>query len=560
MRSTTHPEPRGVHPPAHTASEPTGRRWPRIRLESLYLQMALGSALVALAAVVVVTLGSLVGVSLSEQNQARAGVAAEASQIASVLGTGDRVANIQGLFVSQTPPGTQGQAGATLTPISIFAVWVMDTSGHWTLYTPAPTTASMRSDILRDERSLIPALRRALQGQATEDDLPSTPTGIAALFAALPERVYAAVPIRRGGERNGAIIGAVALSSPPLLAAPPVAGSQGLVLSSEGLSPSPSGVTVAGRALPINQYIVVLAIAAALLAGAAAVLFARRLTRPLDRLMAATAQMTGGNYSTRIAMRAPIELRRLAVTFNEMAATIERDVGELHRQEELRRELVANVSHDLATPLTMIRGFTETLSAGVVHDRAGREEACVIIARETARLQRLVDQLREVALFEAGAQALQCTVLHLPTRVEETVAALAPAMEEKQVTLSNTVPPDLPAVFADSDRVTEILFNLLDNALHHTPAGGRIEVTGAVEGQCARISIADTGPGIAPLDRERIFERFYRVDASRSSTTGGSGLGLAIVKAIVEAHGGGIQVNAGPEGGAVFGFTLPIQR
>jgi signal transduction histidine kinase len=515
--------------------------------------MALGSALVALMAVVIVTLGSLIGVSLSQRNQASAELAAEVNQLASALGKGDRIADIQVPFSFSTPTGTQSQAqpvGSTLTPTTIFIIWVMDSSGHVTLYAPALTTGSMRNAILRDEPTVTAALRRALNGQASEDDLPGSPSGLAALFTSLPERLFAAVPIYRGGGRSRAIAGAVAISSPPMVSATGA--------SAPGLSLAPFGLALGGVALPINQFIVALAVAVALLAGVAAVVFARRLTRPLDRVMAAAARMGGGDYSARISIRAPAEMRQLAATFNEMATTIERDVREVHRQEELRRELVANVSHDLATPLTMIRGFTETLSGGGGHDHARREALTAIIAREAARLQRLVDQLREVALLEAGEQTLQRAAFHLPTAVEETIAALAPALEEKRVTLTNTMPTDLPTVFADGDRVTEVLFNLLDNALRHTPEGRHIAVTGAVEGQLVRISIADTGPGIPPADRDRVFERFYRGDPSRSSATGGSGLGLAIVQAIVEAHGGSITVDEGRQGGAMFGFTLPI--
>jgi signal transduction histidine kinase len=307
----------------------------------------------------------------------------------------------------------------------------------------------------------------------------------------------------------------------------------------------------------------VLAIVAAVLAGVAALLFARRLTQPLDRVMQATALMGSGIYTARIAiaaLRAPVEVQQLAATFNDMAATIERDVDELHRQEELRRELLANVSHDLATPLTMIRGFTETLAAGALHTTSPkREELIAIIGREVARLQRLVDQLREVALLEAGGHALHRAPFHLPTCIDDTVAVLAPALEEKHIMLSNLVPSDLPSIMADSDRVAEVLFNLLDNALHHTPPEGQIEIKGEVDGGFVRISVADAGPGIPVDQRGRVFERFYRADAARTSATGGSGLGLAIVKAIVEAHGGAIAIGSGPAGGAVFEFALPVQ-
>ena len=298
---------------------------------------------------------------------------------------------------------------------------------------------------------------------------------------------------------------------------------------------------------------------------ALAILFSRTITRPLARLTLASARMAEGDYTARAPMdslRSPDEVRRLAITFNEMAAALERDVSELQRQEELRRELIANVSHELATPLTSIQGFTEALRDGVVHDAVGRDELLDMIARQAARLRRLVDQLRQVARFEAGledgAGDLHIAPLALPTLIAEALAALAPELDRKRVAVVNTVSADLPDVAADGDRVTEILLNLLDNALRHTPDAGRIEVSATVDGAFVRVQIADSGPGIPEAEREHIFDRFYRMDSARASATGGSGLGLAIVRALVEAHGGAIIVDERPGGGARFSFTLPI--
>ena len=183
-----------------------------------------------------------------------------------------------------------------------------------------------------------------------------------------------------------------------------------------------------------------------------------------------------------------------------------------------------------------------------------------MIAREAARLRRLVDQLRQVALFEAGAERLDAAPLALPPVIADTLEVLAPALERKQVAIENSVPESLPAVNADSDRLIEILLNLFDNALRHTPEGGRISVSAQQDGAFVRVSIADTGAGIAPEEREHIFDRFYRLDVSRSAETGGSGLGLAIVRALVEAHGGTIQAGEAPDGGAEFSFTLPLAK
>jgi signal transduction histidine kinase len=291
-----------------------------------------------------------------------------------------------------------------------------------------------------------------------------------------------------------------------------------------------------------------------------AALFSRRVTHPLAQMAATTARMAEGDYGVRMEVAAPEELGTLATSFNDMAAALQRDVGELHRQEQLRRDLIANVSHELATPLTAIQGFNEALLDRVIHEPAEREETYRLIARETARLRRLVDQMKQVALFEGGATALHRAPVHLPTLLGEALAVLAPVLQRKRITVDRRVPDDLPAVYADADRLTEIVLNLLDNALRHSPEGGSVTVTATTEASLARVSIADSGPGVAAADRERVFERFYRLDPSRAAATGGSGLGLAIVRALVEAHGGTIVLDDGPQGGARFTFTLPLAR
>jgi signal transduction histidine kinase len=148
--------------------------------------------------------------------------------------------------------------------------------------------------------------------------------------------------------------------------------------------------------------------------------------------------------------------------------------------------------------------------------------------------------------------------VQLPALAEETLAVLQPELARKQVRGRSVLPPNLPLVCADADRLTEVLLNLLDNALRHAPPGGQIEISGEVDGPFVRVSVADNGPGIGPEDRVHVFDRFYRADKSRSSSTGGSGLGLAIVRALVEAHGGTIRVDERPGGGARFTFTLPV--
>ena len=508
-------------------SSAKGSRWHRAP-RSLRVQMALGSALVAFGAVVFVLLTSLVAVAFSFNHFQRTQLASEANQLAVAFGGGNSALlglHSPGSSVTAVPtaPGPLAKG----TRFAAAYLWVMDTSGQL-LVSPGLGRYD-KAVFARDSAIITPALHQALLDHTSEDTLTAAPLSM------LADRLYVAVPIHNGGS-SGAIVGALALSTPP---------TSERVGALAFLSES--------RTLELVAALVVAA-----LAGLAALVFSRRLTQPLAGLRTATLRMAAGDYGARVAIRAPLEVHDLAESFNGMAAALERDVTELRRQEQLRRELVANVSHELATPLTAIEGFSEALLDGVVHDPVARERTVRTIQREAARLHRLVDQLRQIARLDAGVQALERGSLAIGPLVMETLAVLAPELEQQAVTVSTELPAELPLVNADADRVAEILLNLLDNALHHTPPGGHIEVSVTRTGQEVRLSIADSGPGVPAELRERIFERFFRADPSRAAATGGTGLGLAIVRALVEAHGGAISVGERAGGGALFSFTLPV--
>ena len=500
------------------------------RLKSLRVQLSLGSALIALGAILLVTLIALFSITTSFNDYRRNQLTAEVSQLALVLGRqqlggGDATAAPNGRPRLGLSPLVRQRFGAA-------NMWVMDASGRL-IITPRSDAPDGDAQFQRDEAVVTDALHRAIHGASTEDSLPGS------VLPWVSTRYYAAAPVRAvrdgsGDAVDGPIIGAVALSA---------------------LSRTDRALTFAYQ---VNGALLAGALLAALLAGLLAYLFSRRLTRPVAHLTTAAAAMAAGEYATRVQVAAPEELHRLAAAFNEMAAALEADVTALRRQEHLRRELVANVAHELATPLTAIQGFTEALLDGVVHDPEERTESTRLIAREAGRLRRLVGQLRQVALYDAGAETLARGPVALPELVDETLAVLGPEFERRDIRLTSALPGDLPPISADADRLTEILLNLLDNALRHTPAGGVIEVTAARAGQMVRLAIADTGPGIAPTERERIFDRFYRLDASRTAATGGSGLGLAIVRSLVSAHGGTITVDERPGGGARFTVALPV--
>ena len=278
-------------------------------------------------------------------------------------------------------------------------------------------------------------------------------------------------------------------------------------------------------------------------------IFARLIGRPLEALTRAVRRMGAGDLQQRVPEEGSAETVELARSFNAMASN-------LALSQRLRQQLVADVAHELRTPLANIRGYLEAIEDGVVE----ADEATLRTLRdEASHLNRLVDDLQELAQAEAGNLRLD----RGPTDPAELIGRATDAVRARAVelgiALTATVAPDLPAVEVDPQRITQVLHNLLTNALTHTPEGGSVTVEAwrAPEGMVA-IGVADTGAGIDPEDLPRIFERFYRADSSRSRATGGSGLGLTITRRLVEAHGGRITAASELGRGSCFTFTLPV--
>ena len=274
---------------------------------------------------------------------------------------------------------------------------------------------------------------------------------------------------------------------------------------------------------------------------------ARQLDSHLSRhLTIAAEQMQRGKYTERVAVpKTQDELGQLALTFNAMADTIESDVNELRQQDTMRRELIANIAHDLATPLTAVQGFSEALADDLISKPEARHETAQLIGREVQRLRRLVADMQQMSSLESGQIKLDLAPLDMHELVGETLAVLTPECEEAGIHIYNEIAPNMPLVLADSDRITQVLLNLLDNARRHTPSGGTITVSACKEKRrCFVYQLTDTGIGIDAKDLPHIFERFYRADRSRTGATGGSGLGLSIVKAIIVAHKGTIGVES----------------
>jgi histidine kinase len=231
--------------------------------------------------------------------------------------------------------------------------------------------------------------------------------------------------------------------------------------------------------------------------------------------------------------------------------------AKLEQVETMRRQLIGDISHELRTPLTAIKGSMEGLIDGVL---PANEETFHGIYREADRLQRLVSDLQELSRVEAGAFELHLQPIDVIDLVEATVKRLELQFEDKGVFLESDVPIDLPPIRADHDRISQVMLNLVGNALQYTPSGGRVRITAIRHQDEIYISIIDTGIGIPPEHLEHIFTRFYRIDKSRSRVGGGSGIGLTIAKHLVEAHGGRIWVESpGPGKGSTFTFTLPFE-
>jgi two-component system sensor histidine kinase BaeS len=319
----------------------------------------------------------------------------------------------------------------------------------------------------------------------------------------------------------------------------------------------------AGVINQINWYITLAGLIVAAIAALCSYLFVRRFVRPLEALTVAAERMKQGSYTQRVTqLGSQDEIGRLALTFNEMAGKIETDVNELHRQDQIRREMIANIAHDLATPLTAIQGLSEALADDVIQGPVARQETAQRIGREVQRLRRLVADVRQMTLMEAGQIQLDLAPLDLQSLVDETVLVIEPECEAAGITIKNGIPADVPYVQADSDRLAQVLLNLLDNARRHTSTGGKIGIwaTQDKDKKHICITVADTGVGIDPADLPHIFERFYRADRSRAAITGGSGLGLAIVKAIITAHGGRVWAESKLGQGTHIMFTLPLAK
>jgi two-component system OmpR family sensor kinase/two-component system sensor histidine kinase BaeS len=282
----------------------------------------------------------------------------------------------------------------------------------------------------------------------------------------------------------------------------------------------------------------------------------RRLNAPLQRLAAAARAVAGGDLGQQVEAGGSIEVAQVGQAFNEMTAS-------LKEAETLRQNMVADVAHELRNPLSVLQG---NLWA-ILNDAYPLEKAEISrLYDETRLLSRLVEDLRELALADAGELYLELRPTDVAQVIRDTIDTLALAAEVQEVSLSAQLPDELAPVQADADRVAQVLRNLLVNALRHTPPGGSVTVSAAAKIETLEITIADTGEGIAHEDLPHVFERFWRADPARARSgagaeerlAGGTGLGLSVAQSLVKAQGGQICVESTPGQGTVFRFTLPL--
>ncbi|RJQ55817.1 MAG: sensor histidine kinase [Actinobacteria bacterium] len=328
---------------------------------------------------------------------------------------------------------------------------------------------------------------------------------------------------RRAIVAGGRTVGFVSFSSP----------------TSTPVFSGPAATFIAG----LNRYLLLGGLAAALLAVVLGVALADRLTLPLKKLTQAVRSISSGKLDQRVDIRAGQEVEELADAFNAMTEN-------LAKAEELRRNLMTDVAHELRTPITSLQVHLEGVLDGAIPQS---RETIRTLHEETRRLAELVEELRELSLAEAGQLRLNVEDVDVYALAEREVRLLAPRFEKKRVKLAldGKAPVEMRA---DRNRLVQVLRNLIENALTHTPAGGRVSVSLEAAGDGVGVSVSDTGKGISPEDLPFVFERFYRGD---SASGGGSGIGLTIAKRLVQAHGGTIEAAAGEGGGTVMRVRFP---
>lgn len=288
---------------------------------------------------------------------------------------------------------------------------------------------------------------------------------------------------------------------------------------------------------------------ATLLAALATLPLARGLLAPVKRLVEGTHKLAAGDFATRVNTGSADELGKLAQDFNQLASTLERN-------QQMRRDFMADISHELRTPLAVLRGELEAIQDGV---RQFTPESVASLQAEVGTLTKLVNDLHQLSMSDEGALAYQKSPVEVVSLLEVAAGAFRERFAARQLTIQVAL-PEYAIVFGDPDRLMQLFNNLLENSLRYTDSGGGLHISGRVEDDMLALDFADSAPGVTELQLTRLFERFYRTEGSRNRASGGSGLGLAICMNIVSAHGGNVSAAHSPFGGVSITVKLPLER
>ncbi len=388
-------------------------------------------------------------------------------------------------------------------------------------YSASPSDYSLENAVIRDVNDPEPAAADARKPQHCQIDVENKPP-LLCVRMALSQKVLDAFP----GTEAAAIIVA---------------------------KPAASLGEVLGDLMPRLLFSGLIGVAAALVLG---FLLSQSVAAPLRNIARAARSVARGNYRQRVPATGPTEVRELAASFNRMTE-------EVQRSQQTLRDLLANISHELKTPLTSIHGFSEALLDGTIEDPAGIQRSARIINDESNRVLRLVQELLDLSRLESGQVSMQQDDLNLNELFEHVSEVFALRSEDSGVALDMNL-QGRPQIRGDFDRLEQVMNNLLDNAFRHTPKGGTVRITSRnFQPDTVQVTVSDTGQGIPPDDLPHLFERFYRSgnNANGSSNSNGNkkghGLGLAISREIVRAHGGEIWATSEPGKGTTFVFSLP---
>jgi signal transduction histidine kinase len=281
---------------------------------------------------------------------------------------------------------------------------------------------------------------------------------------------------------------------------------------------------------------------------------------PLGRLVEGARRLAGGDLKTRVEVGGPVEIATLGRAFNEMANSLERDARERDRVERMKDDFVLTVSHELRTPVTVVKGFAEMLTAQRKTLNARQYEAAEVIAESSAQLQKMINDLLDLARSDAGKLRIESKPTPVRPLAERVGRQMRPHFEEKNQNFAVSVEKDVPDVDADADRIGQVLANLLTNANKYAQEGANVKLAATRVGDEVEFAVSDNGPGLGEEELDHVFDRFWRAQSGETQEVGGTGLGLAIAKSLVELHGGAISANSSPGEGATFRFVLPIAK